>query len=183
MPRTLLTADARRPDLVNAAVRRFARGGYAGTSVASVAAEAGISAAYAFKLFPRKEQLFAAAVERCFDLVVDALERGADTAQGEDADSVLDAMGGAYAALIADRDLLLLQVHAQSVAEIAEVGAALRHGLGRVAELAAERSGGTPPQVQRFVAYGQLCHLVVTAGLDDVDADWARGVTAGIRHP
>jgi hypothetical protein len=36
--------------------------------------------------------------------------------------------------------------------------------------------------VQQFVAYGQLCHLIVTAGLDDVDRPWAALLTAGMRH-
>jgi hypothetical protein len=37
--------------------------------------------------------------------------------------------------------------------------------------------------VQRFIAYGQLCHLIVVTGLDADPSSWARIVTAGIRHP
>jgi hypothetical protein len=43
-------------------------------------------------------------------------------------------------------------------------------------------SGADAGAVQRSLAYGQLCHLVVQAGLGDVDADWARIVDHGIRH-
>jgi hypothetical protein len=32
-------------------------------------------------------------------------------------------------------------------------------------------------------AESQLCHLIVAAGLDQVDAPWADTLTAGIRHP
>ena len=92
-------------------------------------------------------------------------------------------MGGAYADLIADRSLLMLQVHAQSAATVPEIGAALRRGIESITTLVRSRSGASDEAVQRFVAYGQLCHLIVTTGLDEVPAEWARLLTAGIRHP
>jgi hypothetical protein len=92
-------------------------------------------------------------------------------------------MGGAYAELIRDRTLLMLQVHAQSVADVPEIGAALRAGLAAVTEFAKRRSGADDEQVQQFIAFGQLCHLIVTAQIETVDADWARLLARGIRHP
>ncbi|MBT2207226.1 TetR/AcrR family transcriptional regulator [Actinomadura sp. NEAU-AAG7] len=179
----LSTAELRRPVVAATAVRAFAHGGYHGTTVADVARAAKISPAYVFKFFPSKEKLFAAALESCFDQVVDALERGAGAAASADPADILDAMGDAYAQLIADRTLLLLQVHAQSVAEVPEIGAGLRAGLKRVVELARARSGAPDEAVQRFMAYGQLCHLIVTAGVDEIPEGWARLLDAGIRHP
>ncbi|QGQ18491.1 TetR family transcriptional regulator [Cellulomonas sp. JZ18] len=184
MPRTILsTADLRRPVVASAGVRAFARGGYHGTTIADVAREASISPAYVIKLFPTKDRLFAAALDACFDQVVDALEAGAAAAADRSPEGVLDAMGGAYAALIADRTLLLLQVHAQSVAELPEIGEAFRRGLERVVTLARERSGADDAAVQRFVAYGQLCHLLVAGGMVDLAEPWAQLLNAGIRHP
>lgn len=179
----LSTADMRRPLVAAAALREFARGGFHGTTVADVAREAKISPAYVFKLFPRKEALFAAALEACFDAVVQALRDGTDGTDSTEPAAVLDAMGGAYAALIRDRALLMLQVHAQSVAEIPEIGDALRAGLARVTEFAKERSGGSDEDVQRFMAYGQLCHLIVTARIEESSASWAQLLSRGIRHP
>lgn len=179
----LSTAEERRPLVIAAAIAAFARAGYRGTTVADVAAEAGISSAYVFKLFPSKEQLFVGALESCFDRVVEALGRGAETSTDHSPDGVLDAMGGAYAELISDRTLLMLQVHAQSAAEVPEIGAALRRGYARVTEYASTRSGATDAAVQRFIAFGQLCHLVVTLDLDDTTEPWARTLAAGIRHP
>jgi AcrR family transcriptional regulator len=164
------------------AVREFARGGFHATTIADVAREAKISPAYVFKLYPSKERLFVAALQSCFDQVVDALEKGADAAEAQDADSVLFAMGGAYADLIADRALLMLQVHAQSVAEIAEIGDALRAGLAKVTTFVKTRSGGSDDSVQRFIAYGQLCHLIVTAGIESIPETWATILSHGIRH-
>jgi AcrR family transcriptional regulator len=179
----LSTADSRRPLVAAAALREFARGGYHGTTVANVAREAKISPAYVFKLYPRKEALFVSALEACFEQIVEALAEGADASESPAPADVLEAMGDAYAALIHDRTLLMLQVHAQSVSEIPEVGDALRAGLARVVEFAKARSAGTDEEVQRFIAFGQLCHLIVTARLDDVAADWARVLTRGMRHP
>jgi AcrR family transcriptional regulator len=179
----LSTADARRPLVVAAAVREFARGGLHGATVADVARAAKISPAYVFKLYPRKEQLFAVTLGACFDHVLEALEAGADAATSRSPEAILDAMGDAYAHLIADRSLLMLQVHAQSAADVPEIGDALRSGLERVTVFAKTRSGAPDDAVQRFIAYGQLCHLIVTTRVEQLPDDWARLVSDGITHP
>ncbi len=92
-------------------------------------------------------------------------------------------MGGAYASLIADRDLLMLQVHAQSAVDVPSIAEALRSGYARVTEFASSRSGAADDSVQRFIAFGQLCHLIVTLGIDDSSAHWASVLSSGIRHP
>lgn len=180
---SLSTAELRVPVVTASAVQEFARGGYHGTTIADVARAARISPAYVFKLFPSKERLFVAALEDCFRQIVESLSIGADESGSTDPDEILDAMGGAYAQLISDRSLLMLQVHAQSVADIPEIGHALRAGLASVVRLAKTRSGASDAAVQRFIAYGQLCHLIVTTGTDDVPDEWASIVSAGIRHP
>jgi len=179
----LSTAEVRKPVVAASAVREFARGGFHGTTIAAVARDAKISPAYVFKLFPSKERLFVVALEECFTQIVAALEAGADGADDQGPDAVLFAMGGAYAELIADRSLLLLQVHAQSVADIPEVGDALRAGLARVTNFAASRSGASDEAVQRFIAYGQLCHLIVTTRIEEIPEPWALLLARGIRHP
>ncbi len=182
MPRTLSTADDRREAVIASAIAVFSRSGYLGTPIAAVAADADISPAYVFKLFPGKESLFVAALDRCFELVEQALDRGTRTVAGGTPDEILDAMGLAYAELIADRSLLMLQVHAQSASDVPEIRDALRRGLARVTRFATARSGADEAAVQRFIAYGQLCHLVVTLDLDAVPDAWAASITRGIRH-
>lgn len=179
----LSTSEARREAVVEAAITEFARTGYHGTPIGNVATRAGISQAYVFKLFPGKISLFVAALGRCFELVEEALSAGAAGAGGGSADEILHAMGGAYAELIADNRLLMLQVHAQSAADIPEIADALRRGFARVTRLAKARSGGDDAQVQRFIAYGQLCHLLTTLDIEGGDGDWAALLTTGIRHP
>jgi AcrR family transcriptional regulator len=179
---TLSTADERRRTVVDSAIEVFARSGYQGTPVAAVAEHAGISTAYVFKLYPGKEALFIAAVERCIARVVDALRIGADASGSEDPRVVLDAMGEAYARLIVDRSLLMLQVHAMSASDVPAIADALRTGIERVTAFAGERSGAPAADLQRFIAYGQLCHLIVATGLTAEDGPWASAITAGIRH-
>lgn len=178
----LSTSDVRREAVLDAAIAEFAKTGFHGTPINTVAATAGISPAYVFKLFPSKVELFVAALDRCFERVEGALAAGAARTTGGDPEQVLHEMGGAYAELIVDKSLLMLQVHALSAADVPDIAAAVRRGLQRVTEFAERRSGGTGEQVQHFMAYGQLCHLITTLGLDASEGPWAATLTAGIRH-
>jgi len=180
--RTLSTDDARRETVVESAITSFAHGGLQGTTIADVAEHAAISPAYVSKLFT-KVRLFVAALDECYERIVTALEAGAGTAEPEATpDEVLHAMGGAYAALVADRDLLMLQVHAQAATSEPEIAAAVRRGMARVTDYARTRSRATDAEVQQFIAFGQLCHLLTTIDAFHVDATWASTLTAGIRH-
>ncbi len=182
-PLTRSTADARRPVVVARALAVFAHTGYYATRVSEVAAAAGISEAYVFRLFDDKLGLFLAALDHCFVQIVAAMVSGADRAPSPAPADVLGAMARAYAELIADRDLIALQVHAQSAAVVPDIGAALRRGYETVVTFVQARSGADDAAVQRFMAYGQLCHLIATADLDAADAPWARVLTAGMHHP
>ncbi|MEU4339751.1 TetR/AcrR family transcriptional regulator [Nocardia sp. NPDC023852] len=165
----------------DAAIAEFARSGFHGTPINTVAMRAGISPAYVFKLFPSKVELFVAALDRCYELVQQAMAAGATQAGDGGPEKILHETGGAYAQLIVDKSLLMLQVHAQSAADIPEIAEAGRRGLRRVTEYAKTRSKAEDDQVQRFIAYGQLCHLITTLELDGHDAEWAGILTAGIR--
>jgi len=176
------TADARRTTVIARAITVFARTGYHATPVTEVAEAAGISQAYVFRLFAGKLGLFVAVLDHCHARIVRALTQGADNASGDEPEDVLVAMGDAYAELIADRDLLMLQVHALSAADVPQIGDAVRRGYADLVTVVKERSGATNAQVQNFMARGQLCHLIVAAGLTDLTTPWARTLTAGMRH-
>lgn len=175
-------AEARRAAILTQAVPVFARTGYHATPVTEIADATGISQAYVFRLFRSKLGLFTAVLERCFELIEAALREGARAAADAPPAQVLEAMGDAYAELIADRDLLMLQVHAQSAADIPEVRDALRRGYAGVVTLAHELSGGTRDQVQHFIAMGALCHLITAMDLDGLDTPWTRTLTQGMHH-
>ena len=87
------TADARRVAVLNAAVTVFARTGFHATPVTAVAAAAGISQAYVFRLFDGKLGLFVAALEQCFERILPASRRGPSGADGGVAEEILDRDG------------------------------------------------------------------------------------------
>ncbi|MEV2253523.1 TetR/AcrR family transcriptional regulator [Streptomyces sp. NPDC050147] len=181
--RQLSTAEERRETVLRTAIGAFAERGYFGTTTTAVAKAAGISQAYVYRLFPNKESLFVAVVERCFVRVRESLEGGAAAASGTSPEVVLSAMGDAYARLISDNDLLLVQIHAQAAA-VSEpaVRDAVRAGYARLVEYVRGASGASETQIQEFFAVGMLCHLVSSIDAAAVDAPWTRTLTAGIRH-
>lgn len=84
--------------------------------------------------------------------------------------------------LIADRSILMIQVHAQSASDVPAIRATMRAGLKRIVTYVKQRSGASDEAVQRFIAFGQLCHLITTTDIDELGEDWARLVARGIRH-
>ena len=181
--RHLSTADLRKETVINSAMTLFAKTGYFGTTVADVAKGAGISSAYVFRLFPSKEELFLAALDRCYTTIVNSVMAIAGVSQTRDSQAVLDAIGAMYAQLIGDSTLIMLQVQAQCVATIPTIRTAVHQGLKMAVEAIAQRSEADPAEIQRMMAYGQLCHLIVVAGLHKVDAKWANTLTQGMLHP
>ncbi|GGS46902.1 TetR/AcrR family transcriptional regulator [Streptomyces griseoviridis] len=179
--RQLSTAEERRESVLRTAIGAFAGKGYFGTTTTEVARAAGISQAYVYRLFPTKEALFTAVVEYCFHRVRAALEEGAARATGSTPEAVLDSMGDAYARLISDNDLLLVQLHAQAAA-VSEpaVREAVRTGYARTVEYVRGASGAGEEDVQRFFAVGMLCHLLVSIDAEAVDAPWTRTLAKGI---
>lgn len=181
--RQLSTAEERRRTVLTTAVSAFADRGYFGTTTTDVAQRAGISQAYVYRLFPDKEALFVAVAEHCFARIRESLGDGAAAAKGTAPQDVLDAMGDAYARLIADRDLLLLQLHAQcAAASEPAIREAVRTGYARLVEYVRGVSGAAEADIQRFFAVGTLCHLVVAIDSHEVDAPWARTLSDGLRH-
>lgn len=177
------TADEQRTRIVAHALAGFSRAGYHATPVAGIAEAAQVSPAYVFRLFPGKLGLFVATIDYCYGQVASALLAGAETSSSSKPDDVLEAMSLAYVDLIRDRDLIMLQVHAQSACDVPEIRDAVHRGLATIVREVSRASGADPIAVQRFIAYGQLCHLIVQAGLDDVRESWAELITAGMSHP
>jgi AcrR family transcriptional regulator len=62
--RRLLRRDERQAQLLRAAATAFARGGFAGTSMDDVAAEAGVSRLIVYRNFDSKEELYRAVLEK-----------------------------------------------------------------------------------------------------------------------
>src|ERR1700748_2782894 len=87
------SAEERREEIVEIALRHFAKGGYHGTSTEAIAREAGISQPYLFRLFRTKRDLFVACCGRCYAKVTAVF---ADAAAAAPPEERLAAMGKAY---------------------------------------------------------------------------------------
>src|SRR3712207_4806726 len=90
--RKLSTAQDRREAVLHAAAQVFAARGIYGTPTAAVAKEAGISQAYLFRLFPTKNELATALVERSHDRILRTFAEAAARGKAAGGD-VLEAMG------------------------------------------------------------------------------------------
>src|ERR1700730_6309553 len=102
------TAGARRSSVLTAAIAEFGRSGDAGTSTETIAARAGISQPYLFRLFGTKKDLFIATYNLVSARIEQAFIEAADGLFGEEA---MHAMAMAYMELLQDPDLLQVQLH------------------------------------------------------------------------
>lgn len=173
MPRSLSTAEERREAVLAAALGVFAARGYHGTPTTDVARAAGISHAYLFRLFPTKADLFVAVVDRCHERLIDTFRTVAAQAEpGEE----LSAMGMAYVDLLADRDLLRVQLHAHAAAEEPAIRDAVRAGFGRVYEAVRAASGADEETLAAFLSKGMLLNVLASMGAGELDEPWARAL-------
>ena len=172
--RQLSTADARREEVLEAAMAVFAERGFRGASTSEVARTAGLSQAYVFKLFPTKDELVVAVVDRCHDRTLEAFEVAAKRARAEGVD-VLEAMGQAYVELLADRHALLgqLQAHAAAVTDPG-VREAVRRGFAQMYDYVSSASGAGDDEVRAWFATGMLLNVLAAMDAPAVDAEWAR---------
>jgi AcrR family transcriptional regulator len=171
--RTLSTADERRETILAAAQGVFAARGLHGTPTMEIAKAAGISQAYLFRLFPTKAELYIALVQRCNERIHRTFVEAAAAAKAAGGD-VRAAMGQAYVGLLADRELLLGQLHAFAACDDDAVRAEMRRGFARLVELVERESGADPEQVRDFFAHGMLLNVLAAMRAEESDAHWAQ---------
>jgi AcrR family transcriptional regulator len=164
------SAVERREEIVGIALRRFAEGGYHGTSTEAIAREAGISQPYLFRLFHTKRELFIACGDRCY---ANVLQVFADAVEGDTPEDRLHAMGRAYVErLLPDRHSLLFQLQGYAAGGEPVIRDAVRRGYNELVHRVAELAGVPDTEVWPFFAQGMLLNVV--AALDLADEPWAR---------
>lgn len=169
------TAAARREAILDAAVAEFAARGLHGTAVESVAAGAGVSQPYVFRLFGTKKALFLATIDRVMDRLVASFSEAAQEAMRSGGDP-LTAMGFAYITLLTNRDELLVHMQAFAACADPEVQELVRRRFGEVARLVLDLPGATEQVVHDFMAKGMLLNVVAAMDLLGVadEEEWAR---------
>jgi AcrR family transcriptional regulator len=175
-----LSADERRAEVVEAAVKAFAVGGYAGTSTEEIARLAGVSQPYLFRLFGSKQALFIAAVGRCFEQVRNGF---ADAAQHPlevtDFHPVLAAIGARYAEMLKDLTLLRLQLHAYAASSDPVIRDYVRSEYARLIASVSEVSGVPASELRDFFALGMLMNVAAALDLTEADVAWQRMCEGG----
>ena len=156
-----MNAEERREQLLDAGMRAFSRGGFAGTSTDQVAREAGVSQPYVVRTFGTKKALFLQVFERACGRVRTAFD--AVMAEGFDHEDDEDwgRLGLAYTELLADRDLLSVMMHGFAAGDDEEIAAQGRAGMGSIFE-AITSTGCDPERAQQFVAHGMLLNVMMS---------------------
>lgn len=174
---TRKTAEARREEILDAAMAEFAHHGLDGASTEAIARRAGISQPYVFRLFGTKKELFKATVGRCFRETLESFQRAAEGKRGEDA---LEAMGHEYVdRLISDRTRLKAQLEAYAACDDAEICEIVRNGYGDLVTYVERVSGLPPARVSRFFAKGMLINVMAAMDLRGSEEPWAQRLLAG----
>jgi AcrR family transcriptional regulator len=174
---TRQTAEQRREAVLTAALAAFAHGGLHGTSTEDIARAAGISQPYLFRLFGTKKKLFVATIERCMAETLELFRAAAGGRRGEEA---LEAMGQAYAAMVAgDRTRLLAQLQAYAASDDPDVREAIRSGFGSLHLFVETVSGLGPEHVAQWFAKGMLLNVVAAMDLWGSREPWASRLLEG----
>jgi AcrR family transcriptional regulator len=183
-PRTRKSAEERREEILEVAVRHFAIGGLHGTSTEAIAREAGISQPYLFRLFRTKKELFIACVDRADAKVRDAFRRAAAEAGEEDK---LKAMGHAYIdELLPDRHAVLMQMQGYVATSDPDIQAHVRECFERLVAEVTELSGADAGAVWAFFAQGMLLNVTQSLDLEAIadESEWAASWCQGLpMHP
>ena len=162
--RRRLAPEERTPQILAAALEEFAERGYAGASMASAAARAGVAKGLIYHYFPGKAELFKAVVRSCVQPVFNEAERLIAAFQGPRAELLRGLIGLAYSRVAAEkRERVLFKLilseadrfpelaafyHAEVFSRaLALVGSVLRAGVasGEFRPEAADAAGGLAP--------------------------------------
>jgi len=176
------TKEARREEILEAALYEFAARGLHGASTEDIAKRAGISQPYVFRLFGTKKELFRAVVARCFRETLDMFQRAAEGLRGEEA---LKAMGDAYVQrLQADSVRLRAQMQAYAACDDPEIRKVVQDGFGDLVAYVERVTGLPAVPIAMFFSVGML--LNVFASMDqfgDHAEPWALRLLEGCEKP
>src|SRR5262245_38415648 len=175
--------EARREEILDAALEEFAQLGLHGASTEDIARRAGISQPYVFRLFGTKKALFTAVVARCFRQTQELFARAAEGKRGEEA---LKAMGNAYVErLSTDRTQLLAQMQAYAACDDPDIRKVVRDGYGDLYTFVERMAGDVPAEaVSEFFATGMLLNVVASMGFapSEPGEAWVGRLFAAIEH-
>lgn len=168
-----LSASERREAIIDAAVSEFSALGLHGASTEAIATRVGISQPYIFRLFGTKKELFISAAERVCERMLDTFRHA-----GHD-EPTLYQLGGAFYALLDQRDELLLLLQVFAASKDREIEQLAQRIFVRIYDYVKHTTNASPEQLRTFFAHGML--LMIAAGIDlpgiANTQEWARVLT------
>jgi AcrR family transcriptional regulator len=164
------TAEQRRVAVLGAATHEFGLRGLHGASTEDIAAAAGISQPYLFRLFGSKKELYLPAAQRCIDDLYAVFAKATEGHSGVD---VLHAMGAAYTEIVQDRDRLMLMLKSWTSCDDPDIARVVRSAWRNLVDLAEQASGEPAAVVSRFFADGMLITIFMSLNLVDDPEPWA----------
>lgn len=169
-------AAERRDALIAAAIEEFAAGGLHGTPVDRIARRVGVAQPYVFSLFPSKRDLFIAAVERGFQMVMDLFTaRAAEFKQqhpegGYENKELLGFLGDGYIELLAsNRPKLMFQLQAYAACDDEVIRAHVSGAYERLAAHVRELTGVGEDEINEFLSVGMWLNVQVAIGRADLE--------------
>ena len=168
------TAGERQQQILAAARPLFAKRGYFGTPTVEIAAAAGLSHGYMFRLIGTKEALFIEVVRDSFAQILQTFREAARKVKARSPERRLQEISRSYADVIARRDLLLIQLHAGAACTEPAIREEVRAGFASVVELLRELSGADDAAIQQVMALGMLSNFIAAMDAEALDERWAR---------
>jgi AcrR family transcriptional regulator len=178
--RKRVPASERRDAIIEVAVHEFAHGGLHGTPVDRIARRVGVAQPYVFALFGSKRDLFLAAVERGFEVMLGTLTEAAEAFDPVTAPpdvDMLKAMGLAYVALLErNRVYLMLQHQSYAACDDPVIRDRVRHLFAGLITRVQELSGADAEQIDEFFRYGMWLNVAAAMGVENlsVACEWVR---------
>lgn len=176
-------ATERRDALIAAAIEEFALGGLHGTPVDRIARRVGVAQPYVFSLFETKRELFIAAVERGFEMVMELFAqraaefKAAHPDGGYERAELLGWLGDAYIELLAtNRTKLMFQLQAYAACQDDTIRERVSAAYQRLELHIREVTDSSEDEVNEFLSHGMWLNVQAAIGRADLEAacEWIR---------
>ncbi len=166
-PLTRMKPEDRRELVLDAAVRAFAVGGYAGTSTDAVAKQAGVSQPYVVRIFGTKLDLFLEVFDRVMERIgVAFAEELASGPFDPECEDDWGRLGATYTGLLVDRDLLMVMMHGMVASGEPRIGAMSRDCMAKVFRIL-KSTGCTDERARDFISQGMLLNVMLAMQAPD----------------
>ena len=154
-------------EVVQAAIRAFARKGYGGTTLADIAVEAGVSQPRISQIFGNKENAFIEAHKVASKEVLSLLAANAEPPFS------IERMGAGYVQLMQERrEVLLMIFQALTSSYVPSIGDEARRVINEVTTLVVDQAGGTHEDAVAFLERGFFIHAMMAARVFDHVGDY-----------